>query len=228
MPTKKRSQFNRLQFGIRIFQKKFTQKGNNYKKVPILNNANFGYGRNNAIRLDENFFGPDLIQAHNQSIRQLTWEKCTVNGRFIVIAYFNEHTNIPLTREQYYDLKTAYTRAKKKFDKEDEDGTELSEFLLSFKKGSKKFRDVLKTEKKSYDIKKLTQVATFMRITGIFDQTTERLKRMYSMRNKFYLCNNVRVFLFKYYNNILGLGNRLDILYKMQKTDVFSASQQTR
>jgi hypothetical protein len=131
-----------------VFQHKFTQYGNNYLHVPIYCNGNFGYGRNQSILLDHNFFGQDNMQLHGKEIRKITWSNCTINGIFVPIRNFNEHTGLPLTRKQYYDLKTAYTKAHKKFDKEEALGMNLAEFFSSFKKGSRKFRKILRYEKK--------------------------------------------------------------------------------
>jgi hypothetical protein len=191
------------------FQHKFTQYGNNYLHVPIYCNGNFGYGRNQSILLDHNFFGHDNMQIHGKEIRKITWSNCTINGTFVPIRNFNEHTGLPLTREQYYDLKTAYTRAKKKFNKEDALGMNLAEFFSSFKKGSRNFRKILRYEKKTYDLTKLTQANTFARITNTNVPSIERLKNMHGMWGKSFLCNEFRVFLLKYHNNILGLGNRI-------------------
>jgi hypothetical protein len=94
------------------FLHKFTQYGNT---VPILNNSNFGYGRNQSIKIDATFFGQDLMLTHYQSICTLTWKNCTINGSLVSIRNFNAHTGILFTREQYYDLKTAHTRGRKKF-----------------------------------------------------------------------------------------------------------------
>jgi hypothetical protein len=52
-------------------------------------------------------------------------------------------------------------------------------------------------------------VTSFARITNINVPRIERLKNLYSIWGRGYLNNDVRVFLFKYYNNILGLGNRI-------------------
>jgi hypothetical protein len=122
---------------------------------------------------------------------------------------FNEHTGIPLNREQYYDIKSAYTRARKKFFKEGAEHMQIAEFLSSFKKGSRKFRKILGYELKEYDILKLTQVNTLARITNTTVPSTERVINMYSIWGRAYLNNDLRVFLLKYYNNILGLGNRI-------------------
>jgi hypothetical protein len=103
----------------------------------MLNNANFGYGRNQSIKLDANFFGVDLMNTHFQAISKLTWNDCRVNGILVSIQLFNEHTALPLNRDQYYDMKTAYTRARKQFFKEGAEHMSMEEFLASFKKGSK-------------------------------------------------------------------------------------------
>jgi uncharacterized protein (UPF0128 family) len=201
-----------------VFQNKFTQYGNNYLHVPIYCNGNFGYGRNQSILLDNNFFGQENMHQHGKEIRKITWNDCTVNGNFVPIRNFNEHTRLPLTREQYYDLKTAYTKARKKYEKENAIGMDLTEFFGSFKKGSRKFRMILGYEKKTYDLTKLTQVNTFARITNTTVPPVERLKNMHCMWGKSFLCNELRVFLLKYHNNLLGLGNRL--AHFVQNVDV--------
>jgi hypothetical protein len=40
-----------------VFQHKFTTVGNNFTKVPIFENKNFGYGRRQSIKLDSIFLG---------------------------------------------------------------------------------------------------------------------------------------------------------------------------
>ena len=85
----------------------------------------------------------------------------------------------------------------------------VEDFMQSFKKGSRKFRRIIGYETKDYDITKLTQVNTMARITNTDVPNMERVKGMYSMWGKPYLNNDLRVFLLKYYNNILGLGNRI-------------------
>jgi hypothetical protein len=61
------------------FQTKYTQYGNNYEVVPVLNNVNFGYGRNQSIKIGANFFGVNLMRTHSGIINKLCWKDCTVN-----------------------------------------------------------------------------------------------------------------------------------------------------
>jgi hypothetical protein len=164
-----------------VFQHKFTQFGNNYMCVPIINNDNFGYGRNQSIRINTQFFGFELMDRYGKALRALRWQDCTVNGAFVPICQFNEHIGIPFTRKQYNNLKTSYTKARKKLHKDGATSMDITEFLMSFKKGSRKFRKILGFEKKSYDLTKLTQVTSFARITNTNVPRLERLKNLYSI-----------------------------------------------
>jgi hypothetical protein len=188
------------------FQFKFTQYSNNYESVPVLYNSSFGYGRNQSIKIDATFFGEDLMWTHYQAISSLTWKDCTINGTMVNIHHFNAHTRIPLNREQYYDLKTAQG---KNFFKDGAESMSIADFLQGFKKGSRKFQKILGYDAKEYDITKLTQVNTMTHITNTAVPGVEWVTGMYSMWGKIYLNNDIRVFLLKYYNNILGLGNRI-------------------
>jgi hypothetical protein len=115
--------------------------------VPVINNENFGYGRNQSIRINSQFFGHNLMDRHGLAIRALRWNDCTVNGTFVPIRHFNEHVGISFTREQYYDLKNAHTKASKKLHKVGPTSMDIAEFLTSFKKGSRKFRKILGYQK---------------------------------------------------------------------------------
>jgi hypothetical protein len=95
------------------FQKKFTTVGNNFTKVPVYKNPNFGYGRRQSIKLDSIFFGADLMGAHEQNIRKLTWDKCTVYGSMVPLREFHILTGIPISREQHTSIKAAYRQPRK-------------------------------------------------------------------------------------------------------------------
>ena len=56
---------------------------------------------------------------------------------------------------------------------------------------------------------KLTQVVTFLKLTGSANIETNRLRGMMGAWNNSYLPGNIHTFLFKFYNNILGLNVRV-------------------
>jgi hypothetical protein len=106
------------------------------------------------------------MDTHAQNIRELTWDKCTVYGNMVQLREFHIVTGIPISREQHTNIKAAYTSAKKKYWKDGALAMNIGEYMQSFKKGSKKFRQVLAYDTKKYDITKLTQVNTLARITN--------------------------------------------------------------
>ena len=80
------------------------------------------------------------------------------------------------------------------------------------KKGSKGLREILTKNSKALEEKnlpKLTQVVTFLKLTGSANIEPTRLRGMIGAWNNSYLPGNIRTFLFKFYNNILGLNVRV-------------------
>jgi hypothetical protein len=59
------------------------------------------------------------------------------------------------------------------------------------------------------NLEKTTQVKTFLQLIDCPEPSTVRLRAIYSNWNNYYLNSNIRVFLFKYYNNILGINSRV-------------------
>jgi hypothetical protein len=138
------------------------------------------------------------MDAHAQSIRKLTWDNCTVYGNMVQLREFHATTGIPISREQYNNIMTAYASAKKKFWKEGAVAMDIKEYMCSFKKGSKKFRQVLSYEAKPYDITKLTQVATLARITNTTVPSENRIRNMHGTWGRHGLNNQLRVYALKY------------------------------
>ncbi len=68
----------------------------------------------------------------------MTWDKCTVYGNIIQQRDFHAITGIPISREQYSNIKTAYAAAKKKYWKEGALAMDIEEYVRSFKKRFKK------------------------------------------------------------------------------------------
>jgi hypothetical protein len=79
---------------------------------------------------------------------------------------------------------------------------------LNIKKPAQKIRTAfLKKQKKSFDLSKQTTVVTFFRITGIEYVGNEVFARILKSWNGTGT-NRYRMFVFKFFNNILGLNTR--------------------
>jgi hypothetical protein len=92
------------------------------------------------------------------------------------------------------------------------DGTciDIADFFEGFKKGSKSIRSVL-TAGSTFDITKLKTVQSFFRITSlnIPDFSPAEIKIQFSLWAHTGLKMHFRDFLFKFYNNILGINTRV-------------------
>jgi hypothetical protein len=89
------------------------------------------------------------------------------------------------------------------------DCTNTADFLLSFKKGSKKFREVIcynpNAETERSDLRTVT---TYGELTNTPVPDPESLGTILSLWNCSFLPNDIREFIFKERNNCLALNNR--------------------
>jgi hypothetical protein len=96
--------------------------------------------------------------------------------------------------------------------KNDNDGTKKTIFkeVGRLKKPGVKIRELLvKKRKKPFDLSKQTQTTTFSTITGSVIPSNDWYGSVISLWTKNSLSNRIRTFLFKFYNNLLGLNTRV-------------------
>jgi hypothetical protein len=86
----------------------------------------------------------------------------------------------------------------------------ISNFLGSYRKGSKKVRKILLKKDNLVDVKKETIAKTFIRLTGIGPLGNKELEKIYEIWSFGYLNNSVREFCLKFYSNILGINTRVN------------------
>ncbi len=191
------------------FKSKFTVIGNNYLTVPLYCNAAFGYDRGNHKKLDSDFFGITMPGQYRDRVIKLTWGSLTVNG---VLATKPEIENIlgeMLTREQYCNLKAAYRSAVNRYQKIDATSLTISEFHSKFKKGSRNFRNVMSYGSTVIKVSGSRPCKTFARLIDCPVPVEARAAAMYTSWSSHFLNTSIRDFLFKFYNNILGINTRV-------------------
>ena len=98
---------------------------------------------------------------------------------------------------------------KKSLHEDGKSSMDLGEYFNTFKKGSRKNRKIICSTKHGFNFKKLDQVKTFVHISESPIPTNERSKNIHLAWTKTFLPNRMRTFLFKFYNNLLGTGNRV-------------------
>jgi hypothetical protein len=133
-----------------------------------------------------------------------------INGDFVPFNEFLFLTGIALDRVRYNKIRACYLWVSKKYHSEGAEAVPLPEFFRKLKKGSKKFRVILNYEKiKVNHYESLQQIKSFHRCTETTFTNEKRSSSNMSSWNTFCFPNRLKVFLFKYYNNVLGTGNRV-------------------
>ena len=85
----------------------------------------------------------------------------------------------------------------------------MSEYFASFKKGSKSCRNILaKPVKVKADPCKLTNIITFFQLIGTEIPPRTTVYNFVGIWNLSFIPNKLRDFIFKFYNNKLGLNTR--------------------
>ena len=194
---------------FRTFAEFFAKVDSNYLHIPIQNNPQFGYGNRGNCEFEDNFFS--FANDENRTDSK-TWEMLTENRALKSLPALKDILGVGLTREKYDLLKVGWTRATKKYQVEGKKGTKLVDFMRWDKKGSKCFRTIFTRNSGTYDgktIKSLPQVKTFLRLTETENLEISRIKNMMGSWNYSFLPSKIRTFLFKFYNNILGLNSRV-------------------
>ena len=107
-------------------------------------------------------------------------------------------------------IKAVFDKIKRKYYVTGEKPMELNQLFGQKQKGSKCIRKILDYVKSdNIFFERLTQVKTFHKCTATTYVNENLWKLNFSKWNIYGLPNNFKIFLFKYYNNILGTGNRV-------------------
>jgi hypothetical protein len=195
-----------------FFKQQFTKMGNNFLTVPFYCNASFGYGRGYKKLLDDDFFNCIDDDRLRGIYRTSTWKILTNDRDGLTLkprVEINQSLGTTLTPNQYNIMVKTLRNSTKRYYKEGEKSISLNDFMNTFKKGFKYFRKIISHWDPRLNLEKTTQVKTFLQLIDCQETNTVRLRALYTSWNNHYFNSNLRVFLFKYYNNILGLNSRV-------------------
>ena len=168
-------------------------------------------GKGEKIILTTKFFRRDQVEL-TDTIRKVTWQFITENGELQNRNTISAKLESAVTPGMFNNLKIGWKIAKKKFHTQDAKGSSLENFIQNKIRGSKKFREVLNKKRKKIaekEITKLTQVKLYANLTGIENIPITRVRGMLGAWNNFFLLGKIFTFLFKFYNNSLGLNSRV-------------------
>jgi exonuclease III len=189
-----------------IFRNRYGAAHNNFRRVPILNNQIFEFGKAaNRVIFNNFFFRNNNIAI----IRRITWDHLTDLDTFKTREEINRSLSINLTVTQYNKLKQGFGAAKRNFYKEGDSCVKIEDFLRGFKKGSKKLRIILGKDKTLLK-KRKCPISNHMKIAGIEGAGPDLNKNLNARWTKNYYTSEMRTFLFKFYRNTVGLNYRVN------------------
>ena len=115
-----------------------------------------------------------------------------------------------MRREQYTQIKNCFLRKLKKAGNCNIMTLSLSEFFQKIKKGSKRFRMILDhVNVKDGDLLKCTTINSYAKTTDTTFSVEAAALINLALWNTYRFPNRLKIFTFKFYNNLLGTGNRV-------------------
>ena len=198
---------------LKAFLLAYGEKNDNFSKMFLLNNPLIKRGRNDNRTINMQFFSRNLPLLAEVPLSTIKIEQIALNGRLLSLDEIVANTGIEFSLATYLRLQEAFFTTRQLFVPtriSDGSATSVENFLKQFKKGSKSIRRIL-TYKKTYKLKvrDLTNVRSFSRLSTIFNNSDESIKRCLSFWNFNFLPMRIREFSFKLFNNSLSLNNRL-------------------
>jgi hypothetical protein len=193
------------------FSTALSKKDSNFKKGQIFLNPHFvRSGTDNGL-IDIPFFTRGIYDDCKSAIRKLTLEDCFINGIFRTKLQFRD-IGLRLNDIVWIRLRGAINQAKASFGSvpRKNDSTSVANFVRGFKKGSKKFREIIEYDSTLTECRKtLRTVTTFSEITDTTVPESDFLGKTLSLWNRSFLPNELREFFFKERKNCLPLNNRI-------------------
>jgi len=193
------------------FSTALSKKDSNYKKTQIFLNPHFVRSGTDNGMLDIAFFTRDVYDDCKSVIRNLSFDDCFSNGTFKTKQQFRD-IGLRLNDIVWIRLRGAMSHAKATFGSvpRKSDSSSVTNFVRGFKKGSKKFREIIEYDSTLTEGRKnLRTVITFSEITDTTIPDSECLGKILALWNRSFLPNELREFFFKERNNCLPLNNRI-------------------
>jgi exonuclease III len=165
--------------------------------------------------LDPEFFLRNVPALNLETVSKLKVKDFFQNNAFKSRAELAQDTNCDFNMVTYFRLRTALLFFKQNYrvpvlPMEQKIRYSLDALLSKDKKGSKHLRKIISEDKlPDYTVANFTTVKTYFRLAGSEIPNCGELRTMLSMWKKQYVSCYLSDFIFKLYNNCLGLNNRV-------------------
>jgi hypothetical protein len=171
----------------------------------------FKRGRNDNGLLDENFFGRNLSFETYSKIACLKFDDFFTNGRQKTLDQLCDDSGVNFSLVTYMRIHEAlqfYVLSRR--NDEPSPDQSVATFIKSFSRGSGPYRRIIESsEVNKIKMTENNSVKKFFEFVGIPVLEEPVLKHCWSAWNHTYFSNQQREFLFKFFNNILGINARV-------------------
>jgi hypothetical protein len=183
----------------------------NFVSALVVNNPIFFRGPGNKLPVFLSYLGlPEYGTSPFTRLRAIDF--FNVNGVKTKLELLIEF-NLDLSLVGYADLVRClnhYVRRLKPNERNNGSNTTLFESVGILKKPGKKIRSLfLKKRRKAFELRTQGATETFLNVSGVSFPGEKQYGTAISMWNGQGITNRVKVFLFKFFNNILGINTRL-------------------
>jgi hypothetical protein len=183
----------------------------NFTEALVLNNPIFFRGPGDKLPLTLTYLGlPENGESVMSSLSARSF--FNVNGIKTRMELAFDY-NLQIGIEGYVNLVNClnhYVRRLKPNERNNGSRTSLSDEFCCLKKPGKKIRaSLVKKRRKKFELRTQGTTVTFLQITGTEFPGEKQYGNIVSLWNSQGLPNRIRVFLFKFFNNILGINTRL-------------------
>ena len=191
----------------------FNKTNDNFSKSFLLNNPSMTISRYDTRPINFNFLTSSVPLIERQAVCQLRIDQIALNGRLLSIDEITANTGLHINLLFYLRLQTAFhTSAYSRTNGDNGDGSSISlqNFLKRFRKGSKQIRCTLSGIRTAgVKVGELRNIITFENLLNTPAGDDNVRKKMLSFWGFTFVPMNIREFSFKFFNNSLGLNQRL-------------------
>jgi hypothetical protein len=183
----------------------------NFLKATVLNHPMFFRGARNKLTLDPEYLECEGDLVTRKNLAALPIEKMFGQNGLITRVELRILWGVDLNLTGYANLCRSLNHFVNRLSvNRMNDGSSVSlREDMSVKNPGKKIRKkFLKKRQKPFDLGKQTTVTSFFRITGLVYTGNELFSAVISLWNTSGFTNRTKTFIFKFYNNILGINTR--------------------
>jgi hypothetical protein len=190
------------------FTENFCKKNENIREAFIIQNTEVKFGGENEQYFDFRFFG-NLDAMQKRSLCKIAVKDLIyANNTPALKEDFTNKTGVPIAEDRYTILRRACLESVTRNEKElpeEKKSTDLTTFCNRFRKGSKSFRRIISGPLAEIIPRNIeTYAANTETFIGL-----EKARKINALWGYGYLSNELKIFLFKMHNNILGLNHRV-------------------